>query len=1186
MQLYLLIDIHRGVIMRLKGLMQPLKDSREFKEIMNAIEKHKYPISIFGLSESARSYLINGVYDELDKPFLILTHNDVEAKNIYEDLNLYIPNVFYFPTKEVVFYNIDAISGDLRWERLKVLREMSKKGKKIIVASIESLAQKYIPFELYKDYTFKFKVGDTINLEELNEKLVQCGYERIDVVEAKGQFSVRGGIMDVYPPFSSFPFRIELFGDEIDSIRSFNTESQRSIEKVREVEIFPAKEMILGRENIKAAVKSIEQDLNTVVNSLKLKKNKEAMEKINSITKNNLEALKEKWSFETIDSFLPYFYKSTSTFLDFIQEGFIVMDDIQRCKGKLDSVYFEFEENYKSFLQLGNILPGQGNLLISREELLERLTSSNAITLNAIPKSASMLAPRAIISLTQITLHNYHGQLDLLIEDIKDKKARGFKTLILSGTRPRGERLVATLRDRGIESSYSDVLNELSFGQVAITFGNQLRGFEYPDLKVCVISDKEVFGEAKRKKTLNVKKGVSKIKSFTELKLGDYVVHTNHGIGVYRGIKQLELDGHKKDYLQLSYECGDMLYVPVDQLDLVQKYIGQEGKNPKINKLGGSEWAKAKSKVKRSIEEIAEDLVKLYAMRATLKGHSYSKDTVWQKQFEEEFPYDETPDQITAIEDIKKDMENDKPMDRLLCGDVGYGKTEVAIRAAFKAVMDGKQVAFLVPTTILAEQHYNNLVQRFSDFPVKVDMVSRFRTTTQQKNTLKSVKEGNIDILIGTHRLLQKDIQFKDLGLLVIDEEQRFGVTHKERLKEFKKNIDVVTLSATPIPRTLHMSLVGVRDISVIETPPEERYPIQTYVVEFNDQLIRDAIMRELNRGGQVYFVYNRVETIRDMASYIQKLVPEARVAVGHGQMNERELENVVIGFVKNEYDILVSTTIIETGMDIPNVNTIIINDADKMGLSQLYQLRGRVGRSNRIAYAYLTYKKDKILTEVAEKRLKAIKEFTELGSGFKIAMKDLEIRGAGNMMGSAQHGHMAAIGYDLYCRMLEDMVKLIKGEIEKEPIETTVELKVDAYIPGTYISDEMQKIEVYKKIASINSKEDMLEIQEELIDRFSDIPDSVINLINIAYIRSIGKTLGIEEIKERKEELLLQFESEEYISEKLIKVIMENYKKSISFKKDKKPILVYKLLDVKKDELILKLRQIMENMKASVAIK
>jgi transcription-repair coupling factor (superfamily II helicase) len=1172
--------------MRLEGLMQPLKESSEFKKIINAIEGSRYPIGVFGLSESARSYLINGVYDELDKPFLVLSHSDVEAKNIYEDLNLYLPNVFYFPTKEVVFYNIDAISGDLRWERLKVIREMTRRSKKIIVASIESLAQKYIPFELYKQFTFSFKVGDIISLEELNEKLVQCGYERVDMVEAKGQFSIRGGIMDIFPPFGSLPYRIELFGDEVDSIRTFNTESQRSVEKVKTIEIFPAKEMVLSRESISRGISSIEGDLNTVLTSLKARKNKEAMEKINSSIKRNLESLKESWSFETIESFLPYFYNNTSSFLDYIKDGFVIVDDVQRCQGKLESVYFEFEENYKNFLQLGNILPSQGNLLIPKEELLEKLAFSNVLTMNSIAKSAKILAPRAIISFTQITLHNYGGQLDLLIEDIKDKKARGFRTMILSGTRPRGERLVQTLRDRGIESSYSDIVNEICLGQVVITFGNQLRGFEYPELKVSVISDKEVFGEAKRKKTSKPKKGVSKIKSFTELKLGDYVVHTNHGIGVYRGIKQLELEGHKKDYLQLTYDNGDMLYVPVDQLDLVQKYIGQEGKKPKINKLGGSEWAKAKIKVKRSIEEIAEDLVKLYAMRSTIKGHSYKKDTVWQKQFEEEFPYDETPDQLSAIEDIKKDMQSDKPMDRLLCGDVGYGKTEVAIRAAFKAVMDGKQVAFLVPTTILAEQHYNNFMQRFSDFPVKVDMVSRFRTAAQQKVTLKGVKEGNVDILIGTHRLLQKDIQFKDLGLLIIDEEQRFGVTHKERLKEFKKNIDSLTLSATPIPRTLHMSLVGVRDISVIETPPEERYPIQTYVVEFNDQLIRDAIMRELNRGGQVYFVYNRVETIRDMASYIQKLVPEARIAVGHGQMSERELEDVVLGFVKNEYDILVSTTIIETGMDIPNVNTIIINDADKMGLSQLYQLRGRVGRSNRIAYAYLTYKKDKILTEVAEKRLIAIKEFTELGSGFKIAMKDLEIRGAGNMMGSSQHGHMAAIGYDLYCRMLEDMVKLIKGEIEKEPIETTVELKVDAFIPGDYISDEMQKIEVYKKIAAISSFDDMIEIQDELIDRFSDIPLPVENLMNIAYTRSIAKALGIEEIKEKRGELWFQFESKDWIKNELVTALIGEYSKSISFKEEKKPTLVYKLMDTKREELIPRVREILEGMKASVAIK
>ncbi len=612
---------------------------------------------------------------------------------------------------------------------------------------------------------------------------------------------------------------------------------------------------------------------------------------------------------------------------------------------------------------------------------------------------------------------------------------------------------------------------------------------------------------------------------------------------------------------------------------MVQKYIGTEGKSPKINKLGSTEWAKAKRKVKKSIEEIAEDLVKLYAVRSTLKGYKYSSDTVWQKQFEEEFPYEETPDQITSIEDIKSDMESDKPMDRLLCGDVGYGKTEVAVRAAFKAVMDGKQAAFLVPTTILAQQHYNNFVQRFSDFPVKIDMISRFRTLAQQKITMKALKSGEIDILIGTHRILQKDIQFKDLGLLIIDEEQRFGVTHKEKIKKMKKNVDVLTLSATPIPRTLHMSLVGVRDISVIETPPEERYPVQTYVVEYNDQLIKDAILREMNRGGQVYFVYNRVESIKEMASYVAKLVPEARVAVAHGQMQERELENIIVDFMKNDYDILVATTIIETGMDIQNVNTMIIYDSDKMGLSQLYQLRGRVGRTNRMAYCYLTYRKDKVLTEVAEKRLKAIKDFTELGSGFKIALKDLEIRGAGNMMGSSQHGHMSAIGYDLYCRMLEDTIKLVRGDIDKEPIETTVELKVDAYIPADYIKDEVQKIEVYKKIAAIDSYEDMKDIEEELEDRFSDIPVSIYNLMNIAYIRSIGKKLGIQEIKEKKDEVIFQFESKERMDEDIFRGLLKDYNKKIGIKLADKPGFGYKIKEVKRENLVSDIKEIMEYM-------
>jgi transcription-repair coupling factor (superfamily II helicase) len=1168
--------------MRLEGLMKPLKESREFKSILTDAQKKRFPIGVFGLSESARSFLINGLYDEIDKPFLILTHSDVEARNIYEDLSFFVPNIYYFPTRELAFYNVYAVSGDLRWERLKVIKEMIGEGKKIIVTCIEALASAYIPAELYKRYTYKLKMGDTVDLAEFNKKLVECGYERADVVEGRGQFSIRGGIMDIFPPTSTEPFRVELFGDEIDSIRTFNTESQRSIEKASQIEIFPAKELILNNETVEKGYKNIEEDLNSVLNSFKTKKNREAYDKIKSIVAQNLEGLRESRNFETIDSYLPYFFGRGVSFLDYMKDSIVVLDDVQRCRGKIDSVYFEFEENFKSFLQRGDILPGQGELLIPKESVINDLENGDAITLNAIPKSTNILAPRSIVNFSEINLHNYHGQLELLIEDIKDRKSKGYKIIILSGTRPRGERLVSTLRDNDIESSYRDVIHDVKNGEVVITFGSVLRGFDYPELRVCVISDKEVFGEAKRKLAARhqTKKGIGKIKSFTELKPGDYVVHVNHGIGVYRGIKQLEIQGHIKDYLELSYDADDKLYVPVEQLDMVQKYIGSEGKAPKVNKLGSDQWTKAKSKVKKSIEQIAEDLVKLYAVRSTVKGLQFSKDTVWQKQFEEEFPYEETPDQLTAIHDIKDDMESDKPMDRLLCGDVGYGKTEVAIRAAFKAVMDGKQVAFLVPTTILAQQHYNNLVQRFSDFPFKIDMISRFRTPAQQKKTIQAVKEGNVDILIGTHRILQKDIQFKDIGLLIIDEEQRFGVTHKEKIKEFKKNIDVLTLSATPIPRTLHMSLVGVRDISVIETAPEERYPIQTYVVEYNDQLIRDAILRELNRGGQVYFVHNRVENIQEMASYVSKLVPEARVSVAHGQMGERELENVIVEFMKGESDILVSTTIIETGMDIHNVNTMIIYDADKFGLSQLYQLRGRVGRTNRIAYCYLTYRKDKVLTEVAEKRLKAIKDFTELGSGFKIALKDLEIRGAGNMMGGAQHGHMAAVGYDLYCRMLEDMIKLIKGDIKNEPVETAVEIKVDAYIPENYISDETQKIEIYKKIAAIDSLEDLHDVQDELIDRFSDIPPSVLNLIKIAYMRSIAKRLGLEEIKELKEEVVLQFASRDRIDQDVVKGIVNKYSKSIIFKfGTEKPILGFKVKDLKKEDMIQQLVEVLEYM-------
>ena len=1157
--------------MRLKGLMRPLEESSNFSEVIGCLQKGQLPINLSGLSDSGKSYVINGIFEKIDNSIVVITHNEIDAKNLYEDLSLYSTDVYFLPIREVVFYNVDAISGDLRWARLKVINEILKKREnKIIVTSVDAMTTLYTPKQKYLEYSLTIKQGEEVDLKDISTKLMNCGYERVEVVEGKGEFSFRGGILDVFPPNAVYPYRIELFGDEIDSIRTFNIESQRSIEKIDKFDIFPAKEVIVDEEVKEKAINGITEELNSVIENSS-KKDEDRVDKLRRIVNKNLEMLKETSTFETIDSYLPFFYDKMETFFDYLEGFTFIVDDIKRCKGKIDSIYYEFNENYTSFLQRGDILPSQNKLLIDNDEIFINLEKSNLITLSTFDGRNDIISLFKDIELKQTSLSNYNGQFDLLVNDIKERKEKGYKTLILAGTRTRGERLVKTLRDMEVESVYKDNVDSIEYGEAVITFGNLIKGFECPDFKVSVISDKEVFGEAKKvlPKKKNKKKGVGKITSFTELKPGDYVVHANHGIGVFKGIKQIDVAGNTRDYLDIVYDKGDKLYVPVDQLDLVQKYIGSEGNTPKINKLGGTEWQKAKAKVRKSINEIAEDLVKLYATRAALKGYKYSKDTEWQKQFEDEFPYEETPDQLSSLEEIKKDMESDKPMDRLLCGDVGYGKTEVAIRAAFKAVMDGKQVAFLVPTTILAEQHYKNLTKRFSDFPVKIDMISRFRSTKEQRATLKALKEGNVDILIGTHRLVSKDIEFKDLGLLIVDEEQRFGVAQKEKIKNLKKNVDVLTLSATPIPRTLHMSLTGVRDISVIETPPEERYPIQTYVVEQNDQLIRDAILREMGRGGQVYFVYNRVESIEGMANYIRELVPECKVGIIHGQMTEKELETEMMNFMNKEYDVLVCTTIIETGIDIPNVNTMIVNNADKMGLSQLYQLRGRVGRSNRIAYAYFIYTKDKVLTEIAEKRLKALKDFTELGSGFKIAMRDLEIRGAGNMMGSSQHGHMAAIGYDLYCRMLEDTVKLIKGEIDKEPIETTVDIKIDAYIPSSYIQDEIQKIEIYKKIAAIESLEEYQDIKEELEDRYSALPEAVYNLMDIAYIKSLAKELLIEEIKETPKEVRFKFQQGYKDFNNIYKILLKKYKENIILYFGDTPFFAIKLNTIKKEEAI-----------------
>lgn len=1149
--------------MRLDDIKELISRSEGFAKLKEVTAENRYPIGVYGLADSARAALISAFYKTTDQSIYVFSWSDMEARTIYEDLMFWELEVYFLPARELVFYDADAVSGDLRWERLKVLREIASPKKKIIISSVESLISAMMPLDYFQRYTFNVRTGDSLDLDTLARRLVESGYERADLTEARGQFSQRGGIIDIFSPVESFPVRIELFGDEVETIRTFNPETQRSMESITETEVFPSKEIIIDKASLIAGRDMIRQEFDDVTKDKAMRKTlgQEGFEKLKAIVHKNLEALEETWSFETIDSYLPYFFEKPQSLFDYIGDNYIFLDDTVRTMGKLQSAELEFREQYETFLGRGEILPRQSQIMNSQESIEKRLHEGRVISMNDMVKTERTLAPRHLVNFQANTVYQFHGQLEMLIEDIRHRKENNWTTLILSGTRPRGERLEETLRDRGIESVYRDDVGHLPPGGVVITFGNQKKGFEFRDIRLAVISDSEVFGEAGQKKRRRAVKGkgIEKIHSYDDLKKGEYVVHVNHGIGVYQGMKQMESQGAVKDYLEITYDKNDRLFIPVDQLDLIQKYIGSESAPPKVSRLGGQDWAKAKAKVKQNVDKIAEEIVQLYAQRSQIKGYEFSKDTPWQAEFEEEFEYEETPDQLTSIEEIKRDMESPRVMDRLLCGDVGYGKTEVAMRAAFKAVMDGKQVAILVPTTILAEQHYKNFIRRFEGFAVNIQMVSRFRNARQVKETLAGVREGNVDILVGTHKILGKDVVFKDLGLLIIDEEQRFGVTHKEKLKDLKKAVDVLTLSATPIPRTLNMSMTGIRDISLIETPPDDRYPIQTYVVENNEQLIRDAILREKSRNGQCYFVYNRVEEIERMANYLKKLVPEVEFGIAHGQLSERELEDVMVDFMDGTFDVLVCSTIIETGLDIQNVNTIIIYDSDKLGLSQLYQLRGRVGRTNRIAYAYLTYRRDKVLTEVAEKRLKALKDFTELGSGFRIAMRDLEIRGAGNMMGKAQHGHMSAVGYDMYIRMLDEAVKKLTGKQEGEIPDTVVDIRIDAYIPKEYIADEVIKIQMYKKIAAIETREDYYHLKAEMEDRFSDIPDVTYNLMDVALLKAKARTLGITELRDRGGFVLLIFAKERGIRHEFTGVILsDDYKGRVRVLPEDKPQVAF----------------------------
>lgn len=1160
----------------------PLLKLNEYNTLLNCMKEYKGPVSVLGPADSQKVHLIYSLGTHTDSKILYITYNEIQARRAFEDFSLFLgEDVLYFPSKEIMLYNVEARSNDFVYQRVKSLLKCVQGAYKCIVMPVEALVQLISPADLFTSGIFTFETGKQVDLESLISKLVLYGYERVDIVEGKAQFAIRGGIIDIFAVNNEQPLRIELFDTEVDSIRAFDAVTQRSTGSEDSCTIAPARDVIYKEGMKEEIIKNIKRDLSEYVKKLKKGGNDDIGRSIAKSVEEDVEKLVEHHYFAGIDRYLPYILENPSSILDYIQkDSMIVLDETARISQRVENVGLEQEELSKSMMEKGMLLPRGAGWTHSIEHVLEKVLAFKCITLAALTQNNSIIRPYNQISIPSKSGNSYQSHMELLVDDIQHFKERKYKVVVLSGPSGRGHRLVETLATNEITSNYADTFfRSMLQGEVVITHGSLQKGFEYPTAGFAVISDKEVFGQDKRIKKAKSKHDGNKIKAFSDLNVGDFVVHQAHGIGQYIGIEKLSVGEVKRDYLKIRYQEGAFLYIPTNQLDLIQKYIGTEGKTPKVNKLGGSDWAKTKSRVKESLRELAGELIKLYAQRQAANGFKFSLDTVWQRQFEELFPYEETDDQLKCIEEIKKDMESERLMDRLLCGDVGYGKTEVAIRAVFKAVMDGKQVAYLVPTTILAQQQYENFKKRMTDFPVTVDVISRFRTAAEQKKIIRSVKDGSIDILVGTHRILQKDIMFKDLGLLVVDEEQRFGVTHKEKLKALKPNVDVLTLTATPIPRTLHMSLVGIRDISVLEDPPEERYPVQTYVMEHNPELIKDGIIREIARHGQIFYLYNRVRGIELKAEEIKRLVPEARVATAHGQMNEKELEDVMYNFINGEYDVLVCTTIIESGLDMPNVNTIVVEDADRMGLSQLYQIRGRVGRSNRLAYAYITYRKDKALSEVAEKRLQAIKEFTEFGSGFRIAMRDLEIRGAGNLLGPEQHGHMDTVGYEMYCKLLEEAVQELSGnEIYRDNEEMSIDLNVSAYIDDDYIHSEELKIDMYKKIAAVQDQNDIIDLKDELIDRYGDIPEEVENLMDIAYIKTLARECGYVSISQKDDIIIFQLKKSSVPVPMYLGGIMDKYPRRIMFNASTNPYITLKLSNISGKDILANIKILLQD--------
>ena len=1100
----------------MKAFLTPLQGLAEFEQIKEKSKTNKGILQVSGCMESQKSHLMYGL-SGIAPYRLILAEDERRAREIYEDYRFYDRKVYSYPAKDLLFFQADIHGNLLIRQRMKVIKALLEEKELTVVTSIDGCMDFLESLGKIKEQLIHYESDSTVDIEQLKNQLVALGYERVGQVEMPGQFSVRGGIVDIYCLTEENPWRIELWGDEIDSIRSFDPESQRSLENLEELTIYPAVEHIGDKDMV---------------------------------------------------SFLDYFPE---------ERTIIFLDEPNRLTEKGGAVEEEYRQSRMHREEKGSRnLPE--NWLCSFEQLQKELNKRNCISVCALEPKQAGWKVREKFYLEVKSISAYNNSFELLVKDLHQYKKHGYRIALLSGSRTRAERLAKDLQEEGLAAFYGqDYDREICPGEIMVVYGHAKKGFEYPLIKFAVMTESDIFGQEQKKKKKKNYSG-SRIQDFAELSIGDFVVHEKHGLGIYRGIEKVEVDRIVKDYIKIEYRGGSNLYIPATQLDCLQKYSGADAsKAPKLNKLGTQEWNKTKSKVRGAVKNIAKELVELYAVRQEKEGYVCGPDTVWQREFEEMFPYEETEDQLSAIEDAKRDMESTRIMDRLICGDVGYGKTEVALRAAFKEVQESRQVAYLAPTTILAQQIYNTFVQRMKEFPVRVELLCRFRTPAQQKKAIEDLKKGQVDVIIGTHRILSKDVQFKNLGLLIVDEEQRFGVTHKEKIKQLKKDVDVLTLTATPIPRTLHMSLIGIRDMSVLEEPPMDRMPIQTYVMEYDEETVREAINRELRRGGQVYYVYNRVTDIADVALRIAKLVPDARVDFAHGQMSERELENVMYSFVNGDIDVLVSTTIIETGLDISNVNTMIIHDSDRYGLSQLYQLRGRIGRSNRTAYAFLMYRKNVMLKETAEKRLAAIREYTDLGSGFKIAMRDLELRGAGNLLGAQQHGHMNAVGYDLYCKMLNEAVKEAKGIHTMEDFETSVDLNVDAYIPDSYISNEFQKLDIYKRIAGIETQQDYDDMLEELLDRFGEPGKAVLNLLAIAKLKAIAHQGYVTEIKQTGKTVRFTLYEKARLNTEGFPALMQKYRRGLQFKNEQEP----KFILEPQGNLILALTEFAEELKS-----